>query len=82
MKHICVYCNYIYDESMGDEQEDIPAGTKIENLEKCPSCDEQDSFQGIVEEVNYAQDENYLQFLERDHIPDLHIEGNTLEVCI
>ena len=82
MKHMCVSCNYIYDESMWDEDEGIPFATKIENIEKCPVCEESDSFQWIIEEVNYAEDENYRQFIERDHVPDLHIEGNILEVCV
>ncbi len=40
-KYKCEVCGYIYDESKGDPDGDIPAGTKWEDLPEdweCPEC--------------------------------------------
>lgn len=40
-KYICNLCAYVYDESLGDVVNNIPAGTKFENLPSdwvCPMC--------------------------------------------
>lgn len=40
-KYICLICNYIYDESLGWPESDIPPGTKWEDVPEdwtCPDC--------------------------------------------
>lgn len=40
-KYLCVPCGYIYDPTIGDSDNDIPAGTKFEDLPsdwECPIC--------------------------------------------
>ncbi|MDR3318585.1 MAG: rubredoxin [Clostridiales bacterium] len=40
-KYICSLCGYIYDEAVGDPDNNIPAGTKFEDLPAdyaCPLC--------------------------------------------
>ena len=40
-KYVCTTCGYIYDESLGDEENDVKAGTKFEDLHSdwtCPLC--------------------------------------------
>lgn len=40
-KYLCQVCGYVYDESVGDDTQDIPAGTKFEDLPDswtCPLC--------------------------------------------
>ena len=85
MRYVCVKCNYIFDESVCDREEEIKIGTKIEDIEKCPSCEEYDTFQGIKEEVNYADDYENLKLLEIEHIPQIKIiddDHNKIEVFI
>lgn len=67
MKYICTSCNYIFDESQ-DLIENTNLINKIENYERCPVCDEYDTFIWIKEEVNYL-DDNSFWFLEFDHLP-------------
>ncbi|MCX5773690.1 MAG: rubredoxin [Fusobacteria bacterium] len=41
MKYVCLVCGWVYDESIGDEQGGIAAGTKFEALPAdwlCPLC--------------------------------------------
>ena len=37
----CIACEYIYDEELGDEDEDLPPGTRFEDIPDdwyCPDC--------------------------------------------
>ena len=79
MKKLCTSCNYIYDESIWDKEEDIDIWTVIE---KCPVCQEYDTFQGIEEEINYAEDEENLNMLEIEHFPIFNFTENILEVRV
>jgi len=41
MKYVCDVCGWIYDESLGDPEHGIAAGTKFEDLPEdwvCPLC--------------------------------------------
>jgi len=41
MRWKCMVCGYIYDEEKGDPSNDIPAGTRFEDLPDtwaCPEC--------------------------------------------
>lgn len=41
MKYVCNVCGYVYDESVGDPENNIAAGTKWEDLPEdfvCPLC--------------------------------------------
>ncbi len=41
MRYVCKVCGWIYDESVGDEELGISAGTKFEDLPEdfvCPLC--------------------------------------------
>jgi len=41
MKYICTVCGYIYDTDVGEKRNNIPAGTKFEDLPEnfiCPIC--------------------------------------------
>ena len=41
MKYICNICGYVYDEELGDIENDIEAGTKWDELPEdflCPLC--------------------------------------------
>lgn len=40
-KYVCDVCGYIYDEEIGDDTQNIPAGTKFDALPSewvCPLC--------------------------------------------
>lgn len=41
MRYMCQVCGYVYDEEEGDAEQNIPAGTKWEDLPSdwvCPLC--------------------------------------------
>lgn len=41
MKYVCDVCGWVYDEEIGSPENDIPAGTKFEDLPAdfvCPLC--------------------------------------------
>ena len=41
MRYVCEVCGYVYDEEVGIPEENIPAGTKFEELPSdfvCPEC--------------------------------------------
>jgi len=41
MKYVCDVCGYVYDETVGDPDNDIAAGTKWEDVPEdflCPLC--------------------------------------------
>ncbi len=40
-KYVCDACGWVYDEELGDPENNIPAGTKFEDLPddfECPLC--------------------------------------------
>lgn len=40
-KYVCNVCGYVYDEEIGDDSQNISAGTKFEDLPSdwvCPLC--------------------------------------------
>ena len=41
MKYVCNVCGYVYDEELGDQDNNIPAGTSFNDLPDdyaCPLC--------------------------------------------
>ena len=78
MKYLCTECNYVFDNDIWDKEEEIEIWAQ---LEKCPVCEEYDSFQWIDEEINYINDDN-LGSLEIDHIPEIEIKANKLIVTV
>lgn len=76
MRYLCTNCNYIYDESIWDKEEEIKAWTKLDNLWdnfSCPVCWElAEEFHEIKEEVNYI-DENNLLWIEMEHFININI---------
>ena len=41
MTYVCDLCGWVYDEELGDAENNIPAGTKFEDLPddfECPLC--------------------------------------------
>lgn len=79
MKYICTSCNYSYDTAFWDEEENVNIW-KI--LEYCPVCEEYDTFQWIIEEVNYIEWEEDLQSIEIDHFPEVFYEDGKLIVTV
>jgi len=78
MKYLCTHCNYTYDKSTWDKEEDVEVWIE---LEKCPICEEYDTFQGIEEEVNYI-DTDDIGVLESDHMPVFNFKDDKLEVRV
>lgn len=40
-KYVCIPCDYVYDPELGDPENDIPPGTRFEDLPddwQCPVC--------------------------------------------
>jgi len=75
MKYLCTNCNYIYDEAIWDEKENIIAWTLFEEFQYdfvCPNCWEtKDYFMEVKEEILEAQDKNFLSPLEKIHVPKI-----------
>ncbi len=87
MRYLCTNCNYVYDESLGDEIENIESGTKFYDLWdkfKCPVCGEnQDSFQEIIDEVNYIDENNILWNIDLEHFINIENLGeDRIEVSV
>jgi rubredoxin len=53
MKYECLICGWVYDPAVGDPDNNIPAGTKFEDLPDnwtCPECGaSKDDFQPVKE---------------------------------
>jgi rubredoxin len=81
MKYLCINCNYIYDEALGDETEWIEAGTKIENLGVCPVCSETDTFEHINEEIIYVE-EDTPDRMEQEHFIEAEKKDWYITVCV
>ena len=78
MKYLCTECNYVFDNDVWDREEEIEIWAE---LEKCPVCEEYNSFQWIEEEINYIDDNN-LGALEIDHVPEVEIRDGRLIVTV
>lgn len=78
MKYFCTECSYSYDGDLWDEEEGIDAWNTVE---KCPGCDEYDSFQWVYEEVNYIK-EWKLEALEIDHFPEVKITDWKITIVV
>lgn len=86
MKYICTNCNYIYDESVWDKEEEIEAWTRFYELWDyfaCPVCYEwSENFDVIKEEINYIVDDETRDYLEVEHLPVIKIENGILTVSV
>lgn len=78
MKYLCTNCAYVYDIALWDEEEGIEVWII---LDKCPVCQEYDTFQWFEEEVNYI-DENNLYWLESEHNPEIEIKDDKIIVIV
>lgn len=81
MKYLCTNCSYVFDEAIWDNWEEIPAWTKIEQLEYCPVCEEYDTFHHINEEVTYL-DENTRDYIDFEHNIELIHDDFRFEITI
>jgi len=87
MRYLCTNCSYIYDESLWDEVENIKSWTKFYKLGdnfKCPVCwEDQDSFQEIIDEVNYIDENNILWSIDLEHFINIEdLWGWRIEVSV
>ena len=87
MRFLCVNCSYIYDEALGDVHEDIEPGTSIDQIEYdilCPWCEGSfDDFAPIEDEILYAENPEYLNDTEKEHIPHIMYQDHEkLEISI
>ncbi len=78
MRLLCMSCNYVFDDDFWDKQEGIAPWVRPE---KCPVCDDYDSFQWVTEQVNYIKDDTS-DMMELDHFPEIIINSDNLEVQI
>ena len=78
MKYFCTGCSYSYDDALWDREEEVEIWTV---LNRCPWCEEYDTFQWVEEEINYITDDN-LEALEIDHIPEIEIKNWKLIVTV
>ena len=78
MKYFCTECSYSYDDAFWDIEEWLEIW---KTFDKCPWCEEYDTFQWVEEEVNYIWDDN-LEALEIDHFPEIEIKQWKLKVII
>lgn len=83
MRYLCTSCNYIYDETLGEE--DFQQGTSFDELGDyftCPVCWAlKEEFHGIEEEVNQISD-NPNDPLEIDHFIETQITWEKLIVTV
>lgn len=86
MKYHCSWCDYIYDESLWDEDLEIIPYTTFDNLPNdffCPFCDTyKDDFILFDEEVNYPIDINNLAPKEQEHFPNFTIKDDVLNFSL
>lgn len=81
MKYSCSECQYVYEESIWDEIDDIKPGTKIETFSSCPHCWAEDSFFQVEEEVVMV-DESSHEKIMRDHKIDIVHDNQKFEITI
>ena len=77
MKYLCINCNYVYDNALWDSEEEVEIWME---LEKCPVCEEYDTFQWIEEEINYIDDDLWPH--EVDHFPEVEINDDKIRVTV
>nr|MDD3720820.1 desulfoferrodoxin family protein [Candidatus Gracilibacteria bacterium] len=86
MRYLCTNCSHIYDESIGDLEEGYEPGVKLYDMQDyfvCPVCSEGiDSFQEIVEEVNYIEDKDNMTGVEEEHYPIIIEEDKKIKVKV
>jgi len=86
MKYCCVNCRYTYDEALWDTIEWIESWTEFYSMQDffvCPGCGEwTDSFEVENEDVLYAENSLSLDFMERQHIPNIEILWDSVIVKI
>lgn len=81
MKYLCTNCGYVYNESTGDESEEIECGTRVDDLDCCPVCFEVDPFFQVKEEVIYI-DENTRDRIELEHFIKINYKNRKIEVTV
>ena len=86
MRYLCINCNYIYDEDLGEVDEWIKSWTKFEKLWDsfvCPSCGElPEVFHEIKEEVNYLWD-SPRDALEAEHFINIKdLWNNNIRILV
>lgn len=87
MRFLCVNCWHIYDEALWEVDDNIDAGTGIDEISEdihCPSCDGSfEDFSPIEDEVIYIDNPNHLTHIEREHMPRIiHLDNEQVEVCV
>lgn len=87
MRFLCINCGYIYDESLGFEEEGIEPGTCIEDMSEdyvCPGCGGSfEDFSPIEDEVLYVDNIHNLTHIERDHVPQIvYQDSERVEISI
>jgi len=86
MKYCCIGCRYTYDEALWDTIEWINPGTKFYSMQDffvCPVCSEWiDNFEIEKEDILYVENSSSLDFLEKQHIPNIEILWDTVIVKV
>lgn len=75
MKHLCINCNYIYNEIIGEVEDWIKQWTKLDSIREkfvCPSCFESsENFQEITPYINSLDNWEFLLLIELEHTPKI-----------
>lgn len=83
MKYHCTWCDYIYDEVLGDEDLGIEPKTFFDDLPNdffCPFCDtHKDDFTVFEAVINYPLDVERLTQFEAEHYPVVEVNGDELK---
>lgn len=86
MRYLCTNCSHIYDEAIWDSEEWYEPWVKLYDMQDyftCPVCSEWiDSFQEIVEEVNYIENLENLTWVEDEHCPVITIQDWKIKVKV
>lgn len=86
MRYLCTNCSHIYDEAIWDNEEWYLAWVKLYDMQdifSCPVCNEWiDSFQEIVEEVNYIENHENLTWVEDEHFPVIIEEDKKIKIKV
>ncbi len=80
MKHLCINCNYIYDEIIGEIWDWIEQWTKLDDIREnfvCPSCFESsENFQEITPYIHSLDNETNVFWIELEHLPIIKLLDN------